>query len=531
MSAVRIKLLSSAEVYRTQVISRGIAAFLLTASILLILFAGTFPFDFATAGIDDALHQIHSRFDWNPNPYDPGHMDRIQNILFFMPFGFALAAVIRTRRLRRVWQIVGSLALGFALTMLIESLQALVSFRDPSVADIWCNTLGSLLGTLIYLPFGDRALRTATHHLLKLERMLKPSVLAAATVVYALVQLFAPLGIFHSPGDLSVWDTSMPLVLGNEINGERPWDGHVHQVILASQAATAQQVAALSRGGAAAEVLGDALLADYELRGEGPYKDLTGNNEPLVWTHPPAEPIAPGDVPPLTHDQSLQSAGALAKSIYRIGKSSEFTFFVTASTFDTDQRGPARIAGISAARHGYNIHIGQEFQMLSVRPRTAVHTMPELYVENVFTDTKPHSVAVTHQDAQIVIYVDGIEQGRVEITPEAKMIWRLYPRGWFRLRLERYGFRSYAVIYRALVLIPFAALLGATLAVSRLSAKRKRLIGVGGAVAMSLAMELLLGAQAASGFQIRNLLISLVISLSTLGLLALRKRILKGKTA
>jgi glycopeptide antibiotics resistance protein len=498
---------------------------------LLVFFAGTFPFDFVAAGIDDALHQIHSRFDWNPNPYDPGHVDRVQNVLFFMPFGFALAAVIRTRRLRRVWQIIGSLALGLALTLLVESLQALVSFRDPSIADIWCNTLGALLGTLIYLPFGDKALRTATQQLVRLERFVKPGVLAAATVVYALLQLFAPLGIFHSPGDLSVWDTSMPLVLGNEINGERPWDGHVHQVILASQAATAQQIAALSRGGAAPNVLGDALLADYELRGEGPYKDLTGNEEPLVWAQPPAEPIAPGDVPPLTHDQSLHSAGALARSTYRIGKSSEFTFFVTASTFDTDQRGPARIAGISVGRRGYNIHIGQEFQMLSVRPRTAVHTMPELYVENVFTDTNPHSIAVTHKDAQIVIYVDGMEQGRVEITPEAKMIWRLYPRGWFRLRLERYGFRSYAVIYRALVLIPFAALLGATLAVSRLTRKRKRLIGVGGAVAMSLAMELLLGAQAASGFQPANLLISLLISLGTLGLLALRQRIVNARIA
>jgi hypothetical protein len=104
------------------------------------------------------------------------------------------------------------------------------------------------------------------------------------------------------------------------------------------------------------------------------------------------------------------------------------------------------------------------------------------------------------------------------------MIWRLYPRGWFRLRLERYGFRSYAAIYRVLVLIPFAALLAATLALSQLRATHKRLIAIGGAIAMCLTMEGLLGAQAASGFQIRNLIISLVVCLGTLGLLALRRR-------
>lgn len=523
MSAVKIKLIHPATFYRTDAIARGLGTFLLVGSVLIVFFAGTFPFDFSISGLSNAVHQIQQRIDWNLNPYDEGHVDRIQNIVFFLPFGFALASVIRPRKFRREWQIAASVFAGFALTTLVESLQALVSFRDPSVADVWCNTLGSLLGTLIYLPYGDKAMRYIAKLLIRIEPLAKPGVLAAATVAYACVQLFAPMIVFHSPGDLSVW-TPYPLVLGNEINGERPWDGRVYRVVVADRAASADQIQALTFGEMPQDVLGTSLVAHYQLQGAGPYLDLTGNHESLTWSKQPVEQIEDADVPPLTHDHSLSTAGGFAKAVYQIAKTSEFTFFTTASTFDTGQRGPGRVAGISAARLGYDLQIGQEFQMLAVRPRTAVRTMPELYVENVFTDDQPHHIAVTHKDAQVVIYVDGTEQGRVEITPEAKMIWRLYPRGWFRLRLERYGFRSYAAIYRVLVLVPFAALLGATLALSRRTAKHKRLIAIGGAVAMCVALELLLGAQAASGFQIKNLAISLVVCLGTLGLLAMRRR-------
>src|SRR5687768_16045214 len=80
---------------------------------------------------------------------------------------------------------------------------------------------------------------------------------------------------------------------------------------------------------------------------------------------------------------------------------------------------------------------------------------PEGLVDGVFDSTQPRHVVVTYAEPLMVVYVDGVECGLMEITPEAEFIWRLYPRGGWKVRLGAYGFRSYAVVYRLLVLVLF----------------------------------------------------------------------------
>ncbi|HEY1629071.1 MAG TPA: hypothetical protein VGF52_04375, partial [Tepidisphaeraceae bacterium] len=129
--------------------------------------------------------------------------------------------------------------------------------------------------------------------------------------------------------------------------------------------------------------------------------------------------------------------------------------------------------------------------------------------------------ALTVKDARIVVYVNGKERGVIEVTPEAKVIWRLFPKGGFALSIGKYGFRVYAAIYRLLVFIPFSALLGAMIVSCKWSPPTKRIVAVVVIVAMALALEIILGTQAASGFQIRNLAISLVVAFGMLGAMRL----------
>src|SRR4051812_4537139 len=114
MSAIQIKVLPRNTTYSTDSVARGLAAFLFVGSILIVLFAGTFPFDFS-ASAGSLAQQVQRKFDPNPNPWDPGFIDRSENILFFLPFGFALASVIRARRMRRLIQIVGAAVLSLIL--------------------------------------------------------------------------------------------------------------------------------------------------------------------------------------------------------------------------------------------------------------------------------------------------------------------------------------------------------------------------------------------------------------------------------
>ena len=162
MSAMTVRVLSAASYFQTQSLARGLARFLLVLCVIFIFFAATFPFDFSLPA--------QSSWDWNWNPHDPNHTDRTQNILFFIPLGFAVAAMFfNPRRNRAAFQIVTALIIGFVLTCTIESLQQYVSFRDPSLADIWCNTLGSVIGAGVYVFVGNRAMQTAARALIRLR--------------------------------------------------------------------------------------------------------------------------------------------------------------------------------------------------------------------------------------------------------------------------------------------------------------------------------------------------------------------------
>jgi hypothetical protein len=108
----------------------------------------------------------------------------------------------------------------------------------------------------------------------------------------------------------------------------------------------------------------------------------------------------------------------------------------------------------------------------------------------------------------------------MEITPEAEFIWRLYPRGGWRVRLGAYGFRSYALVYRMLVFIPFAALLAAATALSARPLKTQVVISACAIVIVALALELIMGSMMPSGFQLRNLVLS--IGIASLAVAAMR---------
>src|SRR5689334_19269300 len=93
MSTVVMEVLPPHTGHSSDRVARGLGAFLFVSSVLFVLFAGTFPFDFRVPR-DGIFHQISSTFDWRWNPYDPGHLDRKQNIEFFLPFGFCIASVV-----------------------------------------------------------------------------------------------------------------------------------------------------------------------------------------------------------------------------------------------------------------------------------------------------------------------------------------------------------------------------------------------------------------------------------------------------
>jgi hypothetical protein len=71
-----------------------------------------------------------------------GVADVILNVLLFVPFGLALASLGLT--LRR------SLLAGFLLSFGLELFQLLLPGRDPTVSDLLCNSVGSVVGYALW---------------------------------------------------------------------------------------------------------------------------------------------------------------------------------------------------------------------------------------------------------------------------------------------------------------------------------------------------------------------------------------------
>lgn len=508
MQPLKVELLQPAPPDPARPLARGLGAFIFATSLLLVLFAGTFPFDFTFKS------DLATAFDWRLTQYDPHFLDRGQNVLFFMPFSFGLAAIIRPRRRRLQLRLIIVPLASLALTILVETCQRYVSFRDPSLMDIWANTLGGVLGTILYVLAGDRLLAWLARRLIRLKPFARPAVVGSLAGAYALLHLGAILSI-HKPGDLSGWDPSYPLIAGNELTGDRPWHGAIQRIALADRAISSDEASRLFFGEEPSTVFGDSLVGSYQLSGAGPYADSSNQMSRLIWT---GKPFAlPRSQPMIDAEHWLKSESSIEPSNRRIMKSAQVTFLCTVMTDSLDQRGPARLAGISSNTLQRNLQLGQEFGDLSVRMRMAARNTPELFLPNVFLPNVPRQIIVTEKNAEVVVYVDGHEQGRMLITPEAKVIWRFYPRG-FGIRLKEYGFRAYAAIYRALVFIPFSALLGLALLLTNLPTRSRVLLAIAYELAMIGTLETILGKQAGA-FQPTNLLISLLLAFGTLGVL------------
>src|SRR5450432_3653930 len=82
----------------TDRVARGLGVFIFIASLLCVLFAATFPFDFSIPAGGNALQLVRETFDWQWVQYDPHYLDRTENILLFMPFGFGVASLFPQRR-------------------------------------------------------------------------------------------------------------------------------------------------------------------------------------------------------------------------------------------------------------------------------------------------------------------------------------------------------------------------------------------------------------------------------------------------
>jgi VanZ family protein len=290
--------------------------------------------------------------------------DFLNNILLYMPLGIALSgsSLLRTG------------VFGLSLSTAAEVLQLAYVDRIPSVSDITSNTCGALVGYLVALAW----LRV-TGIDPKSLRISRP--LAAVGIPAAIIGVVM-LVDHPTRSDFSNWSPTFPLVVGNELTGDRPWVGTISEFQIYPFAMAPSQIDDLAHNAAHAD------------------------NAPL-----PSGGLIPLAASDLRYGHSLLSSDQQLSFHDALIQQNQLTLLVSMQTNNLEQRGPARIITYSQDRSNTNFTLAQLHDTLTFRLRTpasgANGSNPALYSGPVLSAGRPAFVAAVYDGRNSRLYVDG----------------------------------------------------------------------------------------------------------------------------
>lgn len=119
---------------------RRVAAWLLALTVLFILYASLYPFDFDLQRASRSENFWSGALAWRRPP----RSDLIANLLFYLPFG-ALVTFLAPARWGATRRVLFALATGTALSVCVECAQVATRARDPALSDVVINGLSAAL--------------------------------------------------------------------------------------------------------------------------------------------------------------------------------------------------------------------------------------------------------------------------------------------------------------------------------------------------------------------------------------------------
>ena len=485
---------------------------LLTLSFLAIVFCTLFPFNF-TVPHGMTLRQAAAPFNyWDL--YDPSNlMDTPNNVVLFIPFGFSLACLARTRHIRTFRTILLAGLISCIYSCTIEFLQQWLPLRDSSLADILSNTTGGMVGAAVFLLIGMPVLRFSA---LLLTRILRRFSLLIATILFLFLLACVLRGLLrmrHINENLASWNMTFPLVVGNVPQADRGWKGTVSSIEIASQAVSPAQITAAYASHDLRDILGASVLASYRINGSARVVDLTHQSPDLIWDGPDvAQETA--NSPTFAGGDFLISASPLSRASHTIREKSAFTVRCRFQS-DLPSQSPwlGRIVAIASDSMHCNLAIVQENFDLVIQlatPLTGANgNNPAWKIDDFFVQPGPHDLIVTYDDPVLRVYADNPRQlGAASVPTDFGGVTRYLARS---MTLPFYGFLP--ELYRgAFFLISFAPL-GLILAVvaanTRLAPKWRNLAVAIGLITPALAVQFVLVVICRRSFRTDNLLMGL----------------------
>jgi hypothetical protein len=323
------------------------------------------------------------------------YLEIVSNGLLYLPLGFGLSVHFRSQGMGKFSQLTYTAVICFALSYFVEVLQSFLPSRHPTWRDVGANTSGGILGYL-WMMVGET----------------KSPSLSLFVYLTAAGLLSIPLQLSTS---LNNWQTSFPLIVGNEHTGDRPWKGSISEFYIARKAATEDEVRRTVDHKSPVPLLGEYLVAYYKKDGTKGYRDEIGQS-------PRLESRKRSDIATGEGSNWFETEAAPGNLTKQLITSSQFTLGATISSDSGSQSGPARIISLSADAVRRNFTLGQQGEDLIVRLRTPLTgpngVNPSLRVPSVFSTPEGRHIVITYNGTNLHVYIDGLKSPEsLKLTP------------------------------------------------------------------------------------------------------------------
>ena len=387
--------------------------------------------------------------------------DYWQNILLFIPWGFGLAAVINFKQRRILIILIISLFGSAILSTTVELAQFFLPSRISNLTDIIFNTFGGGLGGWLY------------YYRLKIVDLLTGKInllgrnIARAIGGYCIIVTLAILILLFSV-NLSNWDDDYYLAFGNEVTGNRPWNGYINSVYICDRTLDFSEI---STAFANTNIFGKSdnlvLRLNYKLLQLSNFvwmQSSENNSKPLIKDRVNNKITSKGIA--LNSQQWLITSVPATDIVNRLKQSNEFTISLTFATDNLDQTGPARIVSLSKDIYAQNLVIGQEKNDLHFRLRTPITgrnaTHPELVIADVFRDRNMHQILITFANKKLNFYLDSPDNHYSFLFAPSNSFMVFIPwnqQGW-QIDLKTDSSLEYRWLFYLIIVIPIVLLFG-----------------------------------------------------------------------
>jgi hypothetical protein len=325
--------------------------------------------------------RLHAAFDFQNTG---GFLVGIVHFIGFAAAGFSGAMAHRSwAKSHKILAVV----LIISGCVMLEAAKLWVPLRHALVVDVIVKILGAMAGAGI-------ALRTMGSEMGGQRRL---SRFAAMIISFLTLAAWWAVGLKPLTGALKLdWNPDFRLLLGNEGDGQRPWEGKVHRLAISDRALTSSEIASSKRGGLSGA------LVDYH------FPDPQGFSAKPVGklAQDPSLIMAATDSP----EGAMSTQGPASALAGAINRSNAFSVLVTIETTDLDQTGPARIISFSRDTLMRNFTLGQVHDEVEFRisnplngPNGASLALQQKAIKEGKLD-----LAVNYDHGHSQMFVDGV---------------------------------------------------------------------------------------------------------------------------